>query len=127
LGPEAGFVTQIIVSATLSKNVIQQNKTQLGFADNINRIKPQSTGRWAKGSYKSTEESLIDHYNKHGSSVGAKDVDQYLRQATQFAERLRGASKNPVDGATPYVKRYKKLGKYIDLDTLGNIMSFGAL
>ena len=33
LGPEAGFVTQIIVSATLSKNVSQQNKTQLGFAD----------------------------------------------------------------------------------------------
>jgi hypothetical protein len=34
LGPEAGFVTQIIVSATLSKNVSQQNKTQLGFANN---------------------------------------------------------------------------------------------
>ncbi|MEI7924471.1 MAG: hypothetical protein WCJ40_21395, partial [Planctomycetota bacterium] len=33
LGPEAGFVTQIIVSATFSKNVSQQNKTQLGFAD----------------------------------------------------------------------------------------------
>ena len=32
LGPEAGFVTQIIVSATLSKNVSQQNKTLLGFA-----------------------------------------------------------------------------------------------
>ena len=32
LGPEAGFVTQIIVSATLSKSVSQQNKTQLGFA-----------------------------------------------------------------------------------------------
>ena len=32
IGPEAGFVTQIIVSATLSKNVSQQNYAHLGFA-----------------------------------------------------------------------------------------------
>jgi hypothetical protein len=38
LGPEAGFVTQIIVSATLSKNVSQQNKTQLGFAADAKKI-----------------------------------------------------------------------------------------
>ena len=33
-GPEAGFVTRMIVSAKLSKDVSQQNKTQLGFANN---------------------------------------------------------------------------------------------
>ena len=32
LGPEAGFVTRMIVSAKLSKDVSQQNKPQLGFA-----------------------------------------------------------------------------------------------
>jgi hypothetical protein len=45
LGPEAGFVTQIIVSATLSKNLSQQNKTQLGFANGV--------GKNTKGSYAS--------------------------------------------------------------------------
>ena len=45
LGPEAGFVTQIIVSATLSKNLSQQNKAQLGFANGV--------GKNTKGSYAS--------------------------------------------------------------------------
>jgi hypothetical protein len=47
LGPEAGFVTQIIVSATLSKNVRQQNKTQLGFAEDTAK---KINGSYAIGS-----------------------------------------------------------------------------
>lgn len=126
-GEEAGFVTQEFVSAALSRGTSRQTKTQLGFAADRSGIKPQSTGRWAKGSYKSAEESLIAHFNKHGVSVGAKDVDQYLRKATNFSGQLRGASKSPIKGATPNVMRYKKLGKFIDLDNLGNIISFGVL
>ena len=70
-------------------------------------------------------DSLADHFRKHGAEVGAKDIDQYLRKAEAFAQNLRGATKSAVEGATPGVTRYKKLGKYVDIDRDGNIISFG--
>ena len=84
------------------------------------------TGQWGKGSYGSAEESLLDHFSRHGTEVGAKDAAQYLRKAEGFSQNLRGAQKSPVPGDTPGVTRYKKLGKYIDIDSEGNIISFGA-
>ena len=83
------------------------------------------TGIWGKGSFDSASESLTEHFAKHGAEVGAKDIDQYLRKAEAFAQNLRGATKSVIDGATPGVTRYKKLGKYIDLDRDGNIISLG--
>ena len=86
-----------------------------------------STGaqKWAQGSYGSPEESLQAHYNKHKDEVGAKDAEQYLRKAEDFAKNLRGATKKSVPGYTDGVTRYYKNGKYIDLDPDGNIISFG--
>ena len=88
---------------------------------------PIRTGRFGQGSYGSAEESLMAHFGKHGAEVGAKDIDQYLRKAEGFAQNLRGATKSRVQGPIPGVTRYKKLGKYIDLDSNGNIISFGSL
>jgi hypothetical protein len=84
------------------------------------------TGTWGAGSFGSAEESLLHHFDKHGAEVGAETVEQYLRKAEGFAQNLRRATKSKVDGATASVTRYKKAGKYIDLDTFGNIISFGA-
>jgi len=84
------------------------------------------TGKWGRGSFDSAAESLSKHFEIHGAEVGAKDVDQYLRKAEAFAQNLRGATKKPVEGATPGVTRYKKQGKYIDIDRDGNIISFGS-
>jgi hypothetical protein len=91
-----------------------------------NPTPPIRTGQWGQGSYRSPEESLRAHFAKHGSEVGAKDIDHYLRKAEGFAQNLKGATKGPAPGATPGVVRYKKLGKYIDIDPDGNIISFGA-
>jgi RHS repeat-associated protein len=83
------------------------------------------TGSWGKGSHASPGDSLLYHFNKHGAEVGAADVAQYLRKAEAFAQNLRGATRSAVQGATPGVTRYKKLGKFIDIDADGNIISFG--
>jgi hypothetical protein len=74
----------------------------------------------------SPEEALRWHFEKHGGEVGAKTVEEYLRKAEGFAQNLKRARKSRVPGATPGVTRYKKGGKYIDLDPDGNIISFGA-
>ena len=81
------------------------------------------TGKWGGGSFKDATESLLYHFNKHKDAVGAKDIDQYLRKAEEFARNLKGARKFPVEGATEGVMRYIKNGKYIDFDRFGNIIS----
>jgi len=80
---------------------------------------------WNKGSFDSTQDSVSRHFEKHGKEVGAEDVEQYMRKATEFARNLRGAQKYNVDGAVEGVKRYVKNGKYIDLAPDGTIISFG--
>lgn len=82
---------------------------------------PIPTGKWSAGSHGLPAESLKAHFDKHGAEVGAKDFDQYLRKAEGFSQNLRGATKSKVEGATPGVTRYKKAGKYIDLDSEGDI------
>jgi hypothetical protein len=84
-----------------------------------------NTGRWSKGGFDSAVDSLNYHYTKHGAEVGAVDAAQYLRKAEAFAQNLKGAKRSRVPGSTPGVIRYRKLGKYIDIDSEGNIISFG--
>ncbi len=86
----------------------------------------QVNTRWHEGSYDSPSKSLQAHFNKHGAEVDAKDVAQYLRKALEFAQRLKGAQKLPVEGATDGVIRYVKNGRYIDFAPDGRILSFGS-
>lgn len=81
---------------------------------------------WASGSFGSSEDSLIYHFNKHGAEVNATTPEQYLLKAQGFANNLRGATKVPVPGATGGVIRYIKNGKYIDIAPDGTIVSYGA-
>ncbi len=86
----------------------------------------QVNTRWHEGSYGAPSKSLQAHFNKHGAEVDAKDVAQYLRKALEFAQRLKGAQKLSVEGATDGVIRYVKNGRYIDLAPDGRILSFGS-
>ncbi|WP_297902133.1 hypothetical protein, partial [uncultured Campylobacter sp.] len=82
--------------------------------------------KWGKGSFDNVEDSIENHFNKHGEEVGASDLRQYLRKAKEFARNLKRARKvGEVEGATPDVVRYEKNGKYIDLAPNGDIISFG--
>ncbi|MFL0253033.1 hypothetical protein ACJDT4_21730 [Clostridium neuense] len=84
-----------------------------------------TSGKWNQGSFDSGKNSLEYHFNKHGKEVGAKDADQYLRKAEEFARNLRGAKRYRVQGEVDGVTRYVKNGKYIDLAPDGTIISFG--
>jgi hypothetical protein len=76
LGPEAGFVTQIIVSAKLSKNVSQQNKTQLGFA--------------ANGAKNQIAKQIV----RPGQRL-AGQIDTIANQRS-FVDRMKDAIANPI-------------------------------
>ncbi|WP_140921496.1 VENN motif pre-toxin domain-containing protein [Limnobaculum xujianqingii] len=80
---------------------------------------------WHSGSFDSSEDSLLKHFNKHGTEVGAADVEQYLLKAQYFANDLKGAKKVQISGATEGVTRYYKNGKYIDMTSDKKIISFG--
>ena len=86
-----------------------------------------NTGSWAKGSYDTIKDSLIDHFYRHGESVGAKSVDNYLDKAQQFASNLKRAKKYNVTGYTEGAVKYVKNGRYIILDPNKNILSFGTV
>ena len=66
------------------------------------------------------------HFREHGREVGAETVEQYLRKAVAFRQEKVGSGR-PVDGSTPGVKRYVKLGKFVDIAPNGEIVSFGDL
>jgi pyocin large subunit-like protein len=86
---------------------------------------PENVAKWNKGTYNSAKESLIDHFKRHGSEVGAKDVDQYVRKAKGFYDRRKGAKISyPKDGTFGAI-RYTKNGKYIIMAPDKTIISFG--
>lgn len=87
-------------------------------------LKNVDISSWNKGTYDTTEDSLIDHFIRH-PEVEAKSPSQYLRKAEGFKQNLKGATKSPVDGSVEGVVRYKKNGKYIDLAPDGTIVSYG--
>ncbi|MFE6709111.1 hypothetical protein ACFVEL_30125 [Bacillus thuringiensis] len=81
---------------------------------------------WSQGSFDHPIESLVYHYNEHGKEVGATSMSQYINKSVAFKTNLRGATVSKVNGKTPNVYRYKKLGKYIDIQKGSNlIVSFG--
>ena len=62
----------------------------------------------------------------NGDGVGAKNTEQYLRKAEEFAKNAKkGSTKSRVRGEVEGVIRYRKNGKYIDIAPDGSIVSFG--
>ena len=62
----------------------------------------------------------------NGDGVGAKNTEQYLRKAEEFAKNAKkGSTKSRVRGEVEGVIRYKKNGKYIDIAPDGSIVLFG--
>ncbi|MEZ6142134.1 MAG: hypothetical protein R3B84_16355 [Zavarzinella sp.] len=122
--PKAGTGENPLPSPKPVEPVKPAEPTPPGGSNSLPGTTRIQTGKWGKGSYESAEASLKDHFLRHGDEVGASDIQQYLRKAEGFAQNLKGATKSCVDGATPGVTRYKKNGKYIDIDAEGNIISF---
>jgi hypothetical protein len=87
------------------------------------------TKSWSKGSFNSPDDSLSDHFAKHGKEVGANSVNEYLEQAEIFKDQVVSNSvpSRPVPGPTPNVNRYIDDNKYIDLTDEGEIVSFGTI
>jgi hypothetical protein len=96
-----------------------------GYADEA--VAGLDLSRWSAGSFASKAESLVYHFRKHGREVGATSISQYLQKALDFADNTQRARRSHVAGAVEGVTRYKKRGKYIDLDRDRNIVSFGSL
>lgn len=89
----------------------------------------QLVGIWIVDPVKGTRlASVRYHFTEHGSDVGAGNIDQYLRQAVDFARNRTGRSR-PVIGQTPGVRRWEKADRYIiryiDMTPAGEIVSFG--
>ena len=88
-------------------------------------------GNWAKGGKDSSYANAMDHFDKHGTEVGARTLEQYTAKATNFAnqvltKRIKGYS---IPGATPNTFRYKFNGKYVDLAYIVGehlLVSFGS-
>lgn len=91
----------------------------------VDEIDSKLFDMWHRGSHETVADSLIEHYQKHRSEVGADSIAQYLRKAEGFMSNLRDAKKFNVSGVTKGVTRYVKNGKYIDLAPDGKIISFG--
>lgn len=90
----------------------------------------QLVGIWIVDPIKRTRLASIQyHFGEHGANVGAKDLDQYLRQAIAFREeaKKRNGSGKPVVGKTLGVRSWTKLGKFIHLAPSNEIVSFGAV
>lgn len=115
------------------KQAVDKNHKKI--ADKIKSIEEGTSGAkgkevdaegWNKGSYDDAEESLKEHYKKHGKEVGAESEEEYLRKAKEYARTAKkGSTKSKVDGEVEGVIRYKKNGKYIDIAPDGSIISYG--
>ena len=105
---------------------IQKSESSKGNGDGKNSQENANSSEWNKGSFDSSQESLYYHFNKHGEEVGAKNTEQYLRKAEEFAKNAKkGSTKSRVRGEVEGVIRYKKNGKYIDIAPDGSIVLFG--
>ena len=105
---------------------IQKSESNKGNGDGKNSQENANSSEWNKGSFDSSQESLDYHFNKHGEEVGAKNTEQYLRKAEEFAKNAKkGSTKSRVRGEVEGVIRYKKNGKYIDIAPDGSIVLFG--
>ena len=87
-------------------------------------------GNWADGGRGSGYNNAQHHFNRHGSEVGARTLEEYTKKATNFANNVlsRKVKKAYISGYTPNTFRYYFNGKYIDLSYNGVehlIVSFG--
>ena len=104
---------------------IQKSESSKGNGDGKNSQENANSSEWNKGSFDSSQESLDYHFNKHGEEVGAKNTEQYLRKAEEFAKNAKkGSTKSRVRGEVEGVIRYKKNGKYIDIAPDGSFVLF---
>jgi RHS repeat-associated protein len=81
-------------------------------------------GAWGKGTFRTLSDTIAYHFEKHGGEVGAQNVLQYLRKASEFSRNLKGATKRFLEGGAI---RYEKNGRYIIKDAEGNILSYGMM
>ena len=121
LAKKQGLKPNLQLFAEENNKISWKNISEKLIKDNVN------VDSWNKGSFNCIQDSLAQHFEKHGMEVGANNVEQYLRKAEHFKINLRGASKNYVKGAVDGVIRYSKNGKYIDLAPNGTIVSFGSI
>ena len=83
---------------------------------------------WHQGSFPSVSDSLNYHFEEHASSMGISNIVSYVNSAQGFRGNLKGATTSIVTGPTPNVTRYKKNGRYIDIQgskNVGKIVSYG--
>lgn len=84
---------------------------------------------WGDGNRGSPYSNAKHHYDKHGTEVGAKDFDDYLRKANAFKETVlskKSIKPYSIPGASPDVYRYVYNGKYIDLQYIYGTDLLGA-
>ena len=121
LGPEAGFVTQIIVSATLSREVNRENKTQLGFANNGSGNDFQKAIQIPKSlpdrlviSGKSLGKKMKQRVLELGLDTSDPDVRQkfrsrieriFLNTDEKRSNFYRGQGKNGLEGVVLFYRR----------------------
>ena len=116
-----GYTSKIAEEESRLSNVSKAvSKEADSMSEGVN-----NAGKWNKGSFDDAADSLEYHFKKHGNELGAKDVDQYLRKAEEFAKDLKGATKKQIGGSTSDITRYYKNGKYIDIASDKTIISFG--
>lgn len=141
--PSVQYASQNIVNFTTAANMIKDKAGGESSNGNPNnnwdknksieqikevlkqQLKDIDTNAWNKVSRNSVEDSLVEHFIKHGKEVNASDIAQYLRKAEGFMRNLRGAQKFNIDGYVEGVIRYVKNGRYIDIAPDGTIISFG--
>lgn len=83
--------------------------------------------QWGKGSYDDVLKNVMAHYRKHGSEVGAVDIDDYMFKGIAAMISRSGRGK-PVEGFTEGVRRFTVHGtnRYVDVDTiLEKVISYG--
>ncbi len=89
---------------------------------NKNYISDESKEKWGRGTFPSVEESLEYHMKEHGASVGATDIDNYVRKTEGFSQNLKGAKilsqERNARGSTIYKK-------FIIIGPDGKILSYG--
>lgn len=91
---------------------------------------------WSKANRGSSRANIEYHYDRHGTDVGAKNLNDYCRKARALRDTVlkKKISRTPVLGGTDNVYRWKYNGKYIDMEiiqdgwqTIYKIVSYGPL
>jgi hypothetical protein len=77
---------------------------------------------WSTGTFPTIAESIRYHFARHGESLSAKNVWQYLRKAGNFSNNLRNARKSSLENGKI---RDMKNGFFVIINLQGKIVSFG--